>query len=244
MEAVPVRSTHLQTAPKGAALRNLCAVTTFTLLMGTLAFRLFAGPYTPAKFVVVVGAGLVGYVLADFVSGVVHWMGDTFFEYDTPLIGPGFVRPFREHHVDPEAILHHSFLTVNGNSSLVTLLILVPTWLFGAPENEGEPVPLLAVQALVFFLSLFILATNQFHKWSHQPSPGPLVRLLQRTGLILTPERHAVHHSPPHRFSYCITSGWLNPLLDRLGLFERAERLVRRRRPARRARPTVAGPTG
>src|SRR5712692_10071295 len=40
---------------------------------------------------------LASYVVADFVSGMFHWMGDTWGTPETPVVGKVFVRPFREH---------------------------------------------------------------------------------------------------------------------------------------------------
>ena len=53
--------------------------------------------------------------------------------------------------------------------------------------------------------------------------PRP-VAWLQGAGLILTPARHARHHTASHAGAYCVTTGWLNPLLDRLQAFAAAER--------------------
>ena len=44
--------------------------------------------------------------------------------------------------------------------------------------------------------ALFVFCTNQFHKWAHTKNPARWVRLLQRAGLILSPEHHV---DPPHR---------------------------------------------
>ncbi|MBJ21939.1 MAG: hypothetical protein CL933_21230 [Deltaproteobacteria bacterium] len=35
---------------------------------------------------------------------------------------------------------------------------------------------------------------------------------------------HALQCTSAHARAYCVTSGWLNPLLDRLHFFERIER--------------------
>jgi ubiquitin-conjugating enzyme E2 variant len=56
--------------------------------------------------------------------------------------------------------------------------------------------------------------------------PPPVVQRLQRWGLILSQERHALHHAD-HQRAFCVTSGWLNPLLDRIRFFPRIERAVR-----------------
>ena len=37
----------------------------------------------------------------------------------------------------------------------------------------------------------------------------------------------ARHHTASHAGAYCVTTGWLNPLLDRLQAFAAAERLIR-----------------
>ena len=73
-------------------------------------------------------------------------------------------------------------------------------------------------------LTLALVATNQFHSWAHSASPPRIVRRLQSWGLILTPKAHARHHRGNHDRAYCVTSGWLNPLIDRTRFFERLER--------------------
>jgi ubiquitin-conjugating enzyme E2 variant len=55
--------------------------------------------------------------------------------------------------------------------------------------------------------------TNQIHKWSHTYKPPALVIMAQNCGLILSRKNHGVHHRPPFDKYYCITNGWLNPVL-------------------------------
>ncbi len=38
---------------------------------------------------------IVGQVVTDFVSGMVHWGCDTWGKLDTPVVGPTFIRSFR-----------------------------------------------------------------------------------------------------------------------------------------------------
>src|SRR5262245_27334545 len=40
-------------------------------------------------------AALLGWMLADLFSGVVHWALDSFGSVRTPVFGPAFIRPFR-----------------------------------------------------------------------------------------------------------------------------------------------------
>jgi plasmanylethanolamine desaturase len=183
-----------------------------------------AGASGPWAVVALVAA----YLMADLVSGVVHFVADTYFDVDTPIVGRKFVLPFRAHHACPEDMIEHDFVEANGDSCLVVLFPLVPTALF-VPVAHGGAATTLGVFVVAF--SVFIVLTNEAHRYAHAERAPRIVRRLQRLRLILPPEEHARHHQAPFDRAYCITSGVLNPLLDRVGLFKAITRLV----PARRA---------
>ena len=171
----------------------------------------------------IVGAALVGGLLfADFISGVVHWAADNWGEESWPLVGPGLIRPFREHHVDPQDITRHDFVELNGNNCLVSLL----TFWWGDLGTHGSTTA--ALFWLTFWLSVawWVFATNQFHAWAHAEQPPAAVRALQRYRLILSQDHHAVHHTAPHNGHYCITTGWMNKPLTVLRFFPVLERAV------------------
>jgi hypothetical protein len=167
----------------------------------------------------VVGA-LAGYLLADLVSGSVHWIADRFFDPRTPILGPALIAPFREHHADPSAMTRHDFFEISGNNGLATIPLALGL-LFAPPPTTR---PMQTVVATIAFFGLSIIATNQLHCWAHAANPPRLVRWLQRCGLILSPERHLRHHQARHDRAYCVTSGWLNPILDHFRVFARLER--------------------
>jgi len=73
---------------------------------------------------------------------------------------------------------------------------------------------------------IFTLLTNQIHKWAHMSSPPKLVCWLQRSGLILSTQKHEVHHTWPFVQSYSITSGLLNPVLNGIGFYRKLEKLI------------------
>ena len=167
---------------------------------------------------------LVGLGAADFASGALHWFCDRFFAADTPLVGRTLIAPFREHHDDPQAIVRHSMLELHGNSCLPVIAALLLARLV--------PLSLFLESSLLFFVSAS-LATNQFHRWAHDAEAGPAVRWMQQRGVILSPQAHARHHCGDFDRTYCMTTGWLNPLLDRAGLFPRLERAIRSWNPQR-----------
>ncbi len=165
---------------------------------------------------------LLGYVASDFASGLVHWLADTYGSATMPVIGPKFVAPFREHHRDPMAITRHDFFEANANNCFTTYFVMLPTLLL-TPVRAGGWATMLGV--FILLLSLGTLVTSMAHGWAHQERPARVVVLLQRLGLVLSKEHHDVHHVAPHRNHYCITTGWLNGLLDRTRFFRRLEAL-------------------
>lgn len=164
---------------------------------------------------------LVGYLGADFISGFFHWLFDTWGRPGTPLIGRTLVRTFREHHVDPLAITRHDFVETNGSNMLAGAAL---TALGFALRGSDRGANLLA--CCLLSTALFLAMTSQIHKWAHMAEPPAMVRLLQRSRMLLSKEAHALHHAAPFVHSYCITCGWLNGPLSFLRFFRVLESLV------------------
>lgn len=152
-------------------------------------------------------AALIGWLMADLLSGLAHWAGDSFGSEQTPLLGAALIRPFREHHSDPRAMTRHDFIEVNGASCLGCLPILFIMLFFSLNSF---------IHSILVFSCLGILLANQCHKWAHTQSPPAFVRTLQRLRLILRAEEHRLHHRSPYNRHYCTASGWLNRPLDLL----------------------------
>jgi ubiquitin-conjugating enzyme E2 variant len=195
---------------------EIASIAGFALAMGALAVHI--APRSIASPWLALTALMVGFVLADFVSGFVHWAADTWGTPDWPLIGKALIRPFREHHVDQKEITRHDFVETNGNNCFISI----------APAAGAALLPVSGagwffVSVTTFALCFSIFGTNQFHKWAHMDEPPRLARLLQQANLVLPPEHHAVHHSAPYAKYYCITVGWLNEALFRLRFFQTLE---------------------
>jgi ubiquitin-conjugating enzyme E2 variant len=166
----------------------------------------------------------IGIVGGDFISGVVHWAADTYCSEDTPIVGPSLVKPFRQHHLYPRDICTHNLVETVGNVCILAVpvlaLCLYLLWLL--PESSW-----MAFAAIcVALMSAATVATNQFHKWAHSENPPAFARPLQRLRLVLEPSHHELHHTAPFESHYCITNGWLNPLLNRIKFFRRLERAL------------------
>ena len=186
--------------------------------------RSLQGLHASEAWWIIPWAFVLGVLCADFATGAVHWFCDRFFDETTPVLGQALIRPFREHHLDPQRMVRHGLLELHGNSAIPVIAVLGAAHLSASsPASPGAA----ALHLWLFFLCVSSMATNQFHMWAHAPSvPGP-VRWLQRHGVILSPERHALHHDGRFDRSYCMTSAWMNPLLDRIDFFGRIERGLR-----------------
>jgi plasmanylethanolamine desaturase len=95
---------------------DLIAVAVVTAALGLVAVRVWRVVHSPADALAVFIMLAAGYLLADLLTGLVHWFCDTFFDEATPLIGPGLIAPFREHHRDPLLMTRHGFLELTGSS--------------------------------------------------------------------------------------------------------------------------------
>ncbi|CAJ1008294.1 putative B domain of TMEM189, localization domain containing protein [Leishmania naiffi] len=170
--------------------------------------------------------------LADLVSGLAHWGLDTWGTPDTPIFG-SFIRSFREHHVSQSAMCRHDFIETNADTTLPLLPLLLLQYSYVRSENHSgngyvNNLHVRNIGAHVFFCTLFafIAITNEIHKWAHQAKQPRIVRKAMDIGILLSPTAHRRHHKDPFDRTYCITTGWLNPLFDSTNFWRHLESLV------------------
>ena len=218
--------------PLALTLLKGCALVAAVSVLGMFSLGLADPLLTPSAWPWLATGSLVGYLLADLLSGTVHWFCDSFFAPDTPLIGRTVIHPFRDHHDHPEAITRYRFLEQDSTSYVITIPPLLLAVGAGGPDVTSPSA--LFIHGLLFTFAVRSVGTNIFHKWAHAKSVPIGVRWLQKRGVILSPEAHDLHHSG-YTHGYCVTHGWMNVILDRVDFFGRAERLIRT--AIRRPRP-------
>ena len=186
---------------------NFCGIGLFLFLSGVTIWRMadVVDAYDLKRWGWMVAVGVaVGLPFADLMSGLVHWAADNWGSESWPIIG-GFVRPFRNHHVDPEEMTRHGFVERNGDPCIFALPMF---WC--ASGFEGDPWWQLFGNAFCIGTAYWVLLTNQVHAWAHMRVVPRFVRLLQRLHFILPPHHHAAHHRSPYARNYCITTGWMD----------------------------------
>jgi plasmanylethanolamine desaturase len=213
---------------RGHYLLEVLGILCFVLLLLLIGVDVYQGMIDFGGLWLAPILAVLAYVAADFLSGFVHFLADNFGSYDTPIIGPNFIEPFREHHIDPKGIVGNDFVDANGNNSLASLPFMLGVWVI-VPLETTYYGYLFGIFSLFLCLAAFL--TNQFHKWAHMDTPPAFVGWLQGWGVILSKKHHDIHHESPYDTYYCITAGFWNPLLDRTRFFERVERLIRRSVP-------------
>lgn len=165
----------------------------------------------------ILGELLIGWMIADLASGLVHWWQDRAARADWPVIGRRVIAATRLHHRDVLAFTRSPLIERNlATWGVVTLisaawLVLTGTGLIWAAATVGG------------------LVVGEVHRHAHLPAAAPrVVRVLQDTGLIQSPQHHAGHHRAPSDRRYCILTNWLNPALDALGLWSGLEAVLDR----------------
>nr|XP_054748572.1 plasmanylethanolamine desaturase-like [Lytechinus pictus] len=172
-------------------------------------------------------AAVGGILTADFFSGLVHWAADSWGSVEIPVFGKAFIRPFREHHIDPTAITRHDVIETNGDNCMLSLIGLIPQTFILYTSSTETIHQHYAWHCYFLLLAIFVTLTNQFHKWSHTyfGLPG-WVQFLQRYHVILPCRHHRIHHVAPHETYFCITTGWLNYPMEAVGFWTGLESII------------------
>ena len=160
---------------------------------------------------------LIVVLIVDFLSGVIHWLEDSFGKPEWPIIGPLIILPNIRHHHRPTAFTRNTWFGSAWILLIAGILAVGVAWLVGALSWQFLLAVALGVNA------------NEIHKWNHMPrSKKPwLVVFLQDWHILQTPRHHSKHHRGRKDSHYCTITNLVNPVLELLGFWRRMEKFIK-----------------
>lgn len=155
-------------------------------------------------------------LIADFISGLVHWLEDSYGNEDLPVIGRLVTLENNLHHQRPALMAQNSWWESSKILLAVSLLIGHGAWALGLFSWQLGLVLALGTKA------------NQVHKWAHlsRRANGRVVTWLQRAKLVQSRAHHGRHRGGDQRGYYCVITPWLNPVFERIGFWSGFERAI------------------
>lgn len=88
-------------------------------------------------------------------------MADTWGSVELFILGKAFIRPFREHHIDPTAITRHDFIETNGDNFMVIIPGLIYLFYHFHYDDNSNIIKYYNFSCYIYLLSIFIAMTNQ-----------------------------------------------------------------------------------
>jgi ubiquitin-conjugating enzyme E2 variant len=164
---------------------------------------------------------VLGVLFADFVIAVFHWYEDRYLSWtDKSGILGQIARENEMHHHIPFSITTY---TLWENARIPTFIAL----LFGAlvfaaaPAWSRSHVPFLATAVAIGSVG------NVIHRYTHERECNRphVITLLQRIGIIISPEQHAAHHRQPDQ-KYGSILSFTNVVYDSLGVWRALETVM------------------
>lgn len=169
---------------------------------------------------------LMGMAAADFFSGLLHWLFDTWGSSDSLFWGEYIVKSFREHHTRPHLILKRNWIESNGVPIMVVVSVHIVYTIF--IEDRLIPISQSVHMSMFLFCFYFMMAvSNEIHKLCHYPKKcGYFVETLRFFKIIPSVADHKKHHTFPFDDNYCLATGWMNPILRKIEFWRRLEKLI------------------
>ncbi|MDP1560887.1 MAG: fatty acid desaturase CarF family protein [Pirellulaceae bacterium] len=167
---------------------------------------------------------LSAWLLADLITGIVHWIQDKYVDHNDSIDFLDSIAEYNElHHQKPTAMIQNSGWTNMQSSFYVSTPVALGAWLIGAP--------------LWLWLACFFCGFgNLVHRWAHLPKRRLNwgIRFMQWTGLFISHEHHDRHHRsmeglvPKHLSGYrfCPMTNWVNPVLDSIRFWPSLEHVL------------------
>ena len=163
---------------------------------------------------------ILGFLLADILSGMFHWFEDTYLDYciDIPFINQ-ISKDNELHHYFPRSILAYSYLD-NITVSL-PIFIIISIILYVINKN------IFKYTYFIFSLGIFSIISNIIHRFSHMRDceTNIIIKFLHKTGVLCSHSHHLLHHKRITE-KYCVVSEYNNYVLDSIYFWRILENII------------------
>lgn len=159
---------------------------------------------------------ITGYLIADFIMGVYHWIKDTYFSPFTPIIGKTLIWGSRLHHIRPRYVIEFSDRDLFWSSAKWTLIWMVPLSYFTG------------ITVFMVVLFLIISLNDVIHKYAHMLDieRPKWITFMQNIYLIQSHDDHHLHHISPHEINYCPITPYVNIFLEEINFWKKMETII------------------
>jgi ubiquitin-conjugating enzyme E2 variant len=156
-------------------------------------------------------------LLVDFITGLVHWLEDSYWSEQTPLLGKWLVIPNLAHHRNGQDFIKKSWIQSSWDLLIVATLIILTANYFNHLNWK------------IWEFAIIIANANQIHKWAHiirKEDKPKLIWFLQKIYILQCTTHHGQHHRKPNNTHFCTVTNVLNPILDTMRFWRGLEYIV------------------
>lgn len=154
---------------------------------------------------------LIAWLLADALTGFVHWFEDRYMSHFSLNFLNSIAEENDLHHQKPTAMTLSSGWVNMKSGAAIGWPVAATLMLAGTPM-------------IVWLVPFYAAFGNLVHRWSHVPkSKLPRwIRGMQEFGLFISHEHHDAHHRSMAKlipkelagYKFCPMTDWVNPVLD------------------------------
>lgn len=163
---------------------------------------------------------LLGFIIADIGSGIIHWFEDTYFDYcnDLPIIG-SISKENELHHYFPRSIIVYSYIELMTFTVPVIMFVLLLLFILYRD--------IFNYKYFIISLTFFSLIPNIIHSLAHRREceNNICIRILQNMGILCSHKHHSIHHAVVDK-NYCVISNYSNYVLDNIYFFRGLENMI------------------
>jgi len=165
---------------------------------------------------------ILGFFIADLLTGMTHWFEDSYLGYctDVPILGD-IAKDNELHHYFPRSILAYSYVELMTFSFPMTLMVIGLLFVLNRKAFNSYYV-------CIFSYAFFSSIANILHMFSHMRDceTSNVFKHVQRLGVLCSHSHHSTHHTTNKNEKYCIISEYSNYALDNMKFWRLLEYII------------------